>query len=60
MVEDSSLVRLVIGVAADVIASIDQQDPGTMLGGQALREDGTRKAGPDDEVIVTTPGAGAL
>ena len=57
MIEDAVLVGLVIGVAADVRPAVDQQHPRAMLAGQPLGEHRAGKAGADDQIIVTAPGA---
>src|SRR5512138_3313900 len=53
VIQDSSLVRLVIGIAADMLPPIDQQDARAMLACQPFREDGTGKARTDDQIIVS-------
>src|SRR5689334_18053988 len=52
VVEDSCLVRLIIGVAADVRPPVDQQHLSAMLRGEALSENGAGKTGSDDQIIV--------
>src|SRR3954452_21396477 len=60
VVEDSRLVRLVIGVAADVRPTVDQQDSRAMLRCETLGEDGAGKAGPDDQIVVAAARSGPV
>ena len=52
VIQDAGLVRLVIGIAADMRPPVDQQHPRAVLAGQALGKNRAGKAGPDDEIIV--------
>ena len=55
VVEDAGLVGLVIGVAADVRAPVDQQHARAVLARQALGKNGAGKPGSDDQIIVAAP-----
>src|SRR6476661_952557 len=52
VIKDAGLVGLVIGVAADMGAPVDEQDPRTMLARQTLGEHRAGKAGADDQIII--------
>ena len=49
--EDAGGVVGVVGVAADVVAALDDEASPAALGGEALCEDGAGEAGADDEVV---------
>ena len=49
-----------VAVAADVRAAINQKDPATQLGGDALGEGETIEAGADDEDVGGLGGWGGL
>jgi hypothetical protein len=52
VIEDPGLVLLVIGIAADVVSPVDQQDPRAALAGEAFGKDRAGEAGADNQVVV--------
>ena len=52
MDEDTGLIVVVEGIAADVIAFIDQQDALVGDAGKPFRENAAGKPSADDEVVV--------
>src|SRR3546814_18826759 len=50
--EDSGIVKLVIGIAADMRAAVDQQHLPAAVGGQPFGHDGAREARPDEHAVI--------
>src|SRR5947209_662193 len=57
VVEDSGLVGLVIGIAADVRPPVDQKHARAVLARQALSKNGAGKAGSDDQIVIAAGAA---
>src|SRR4051794_27632233 len=56
MVEDSRLVGLVIGIAADMRAPVHQQHARAVLARETLCENGAGKAGANDQIVKAAAG----
>src|SRR5205085_187589 len=57
VVENPGLVRLVVSVAADMVAPIDEKDSRAMLRRQPFSKNGAGKTGSDDQIIIAADAA---